>query len=74
LLGDVKGFLLGARDGDILGDLEGMSVTCDLLGAEVGLDVTGEFVGLGVTEFVGLAVDGFIVGCGLIGGAVDPSE
>ena len=35
---------------------------------------TGEFVGLGVTAFVGLAVDGFIVGCGLIGGAVDPSE
>lgn len=37
--GDEVGPLLGANEGDILGDLEGMSVTGDLLGDEVGSDV-----------------------------------
>jgi len=59
--------LLGAREGSLLGDLEGMSVTGDLLGAEVGSDVTGDRLG----DLEGL-IDGEVVGESVFG--FDPAE
>ena len=50
--------LLGAREGDILGDLEGMSVIGDLLGAFVGSDVTGDRLG----DLEGMSVTGDLLG------------
>lgn len=54
--------MLGALEGDRLGDLEGMSVIGDLLGAFVGSDVSGDWLGtlLGLSEGERLGLD---VGC-----------